>query len=185
MDLRQAFAQAVVAPSCRADHPPTPRIRGEARLYAVWKCFALVNLAIARRCRRSGEDTCRRAGQRECLRIAIHLIRYTLIDGERAHLLEQHARTAARRNLYAHHARVPTMPVPTACRCSWHGVRAQAAEACTRQADDAPLHARPGDLQPASAILDLLRAASRRCSRPESPQPSLGQPGVAASHLGR
>jgi hypothetical protein len=93
MDLRQAFAQAVVAPSCRQDHPPTPRIRGEARLYAVWKCFALINLAHrAALSPFPGEDTCRRAGQRECLRIAIHLIRFHIDDGERAHLLEQHAR---------------------------------------------------------------------------------------------
>jgi hypothetical protein len=93
IDLRQAFAQAVVAPSCRADHPPTPRIRGEARLYAVWKCFALINLAHrAALSPFAGEDTCRRAGQRECLRIAIHLIRFHIDDGERAHLLEQHAR---------------------------------------------------------------------------------------------
>jgi len=93
IDLRQAFAHAVVAPACQTDHPPTPRLRGEARLYAVWKCFALINLA--HRTALSpfpGEDTCRRAGQRECLRIAIHLIRYHIDEGERARLLEQHAR---------------------------------------------------------------------------------------------
>ncbi|NMC71858.1 MAG: hypothetical protein GYA57_17585 [Myxococcales bacterium] len=92
-DLRQAFARAAVSPTRRDDHPPTPRIRGEARLYAVWKCFALINLA-----HRSalspfpGEDTCRRAGLRECLRIAIHLVRYHIDEHERAKLLEQHAR---------------------------------------------------------------------------------------------
>lgn len=92
-DLRQAFARAAVSPTCRDDHPPTPRIRGEARLYAVWKCFALINLAHrAALSPFPGEDTCRRAGLRECLRIAIHLVRYHIDEHERSRLLEQHAR---------------------------------------------------------------------------------------------
>ena len=91
-DLRAAFAQAAVAPTVRHDHPPTPRIRGEARLYAVWKCFALLNLAHRTAVSPfAGEDACRRAGQRECLRIAIHLIRYHIDESERSQLLEQHA----------------------------------------------------------------------------------------------
>ncbi|MBI5488094.1 MAG: hypothetical protein HY905_12245 [Deltaproteobacteria bacterium] len=93
VDLRQAFAQAAVSPMVREQHPPTPRIRGEARLYATWKCFSLINLAHrAALSPFAGEDACRRAGQRECLRIAIHLIRYHVEEGERARLLEQHAR---------------------------------------------------------------------------------------------
>jgi hypothetical protein len=93
MDLRQAFAHAAVSPTVRHEHPPIPRIRGEARLYAVWKCFSLLNLAHhAALSPFAGEDACRRAGQRECLRIAIHLIRYHIDESERARLLEQHAR---------------------------------------------------------------------------------------------
>jgi hypothetical protein len=82
-----------VAPASRHEHSPTPRIRGEARLYAVWKCFALLNLAHrAALSPFPGEDACRRAGQRECLRIAIHLIRFHIDESERAGLLEQHVR---------------------------------------------------------------------------------------------
>lgn len=92
-DLRQAFGRAAVSPTCRGEHPPTPRIRGEARLYAVWKCFALINLAHrAALSPFPGEDACRRAGLRECLRIAIHLVRYHIDEHGRAKLLEQHAR---------------------------------------------------------------------------------------------
>jgi guanosine-3',5'-bis(diphosphate) 3'-pyrophosphohydrolase len=93
IDLRQALAHAVLEPPSRENHPFIPRVRGEARLYAVWKCFALIDIA-----HRSGmapfpaEDTCRRAGQRECLRIAIHLVRYHIEESDRARLLARHAR---------------------------------------------------------------------------------------------
>ena len=65
-DLRAAFAQAAVAPTVHHDHPPTPRIRGEARLYAGWKCFSLLNLAHPAAVPPfAGEEPCRRAGRRQ------------------------------------------------------------------------------------------------------------------------
>jgi hypothetical protein len=91
--LESALESAIREPPPCGGHPPTPRIRGEARLYAVWKCFSLLNLARkAGMSPFAGEEVCRRAGMRECRRIAIHLFRHHIDPAQRRELLDENLR---------------------------------------------------------------------------------------------